>query len=181
MSEMSQPMQVLTSSEHVEWYTPKKYIDMVKEVMGDIDLDPASNEVANSWIKAEVYFDEGKIGGLSLPWHGRVFCNPPYGKTGGKSNQGIWMHKMELEYIAGRMMEGIGLVYSTHGYSWYEDMWTRYPVCLVRERIKFWTLAEDGVVVEGDMAKKGSTFIYFGEFVGRFEKVFSRIGRVILP
>jgi len=39
MTAMSQPMQVLTSQQSVEWYTPLQYVEMVREVLGDIELD----------------------------------------------------------------------------------------------------------------------------------------------
>ena len=39
-----------------EWYTPAAYIREVKRVLGEIDLDPASCEVANKTIGATDYF-----------------------------------------------------------------------------------------------------------------------------
>jgi len=40
----------------IEWYTPLDYINAVREVMGDIDLDPASCIEANTIVKAKKYF-----------------------------------------------------------------------------------------------------------------------------
>ena len=44
------------SSGENEWYTPKIYIDAARAVMGDIDVDPASSEIANKIIRAKIYY-----------------------------------------------------------------------------------------------------------------------------
>ena len=49
---MPQSMQVLTSQQSVEWYIPPEYVEMVREVLGDFDLDPASSEAPQTWIRA---------------------------------------------------------------------------------------------------------------------------------
>ena len=62
----------------VEWYTPPSFIELVREVLGTIDLDPASCATAQGWIQAKTFYTKEQDG-LSQPWFGRVFCNPPYG------------------------------------------------------------------------------------------------------
>lgn len=185
-SSMSQPMSILTSHQSQDWYTPPKYIELVREVLGTIELDPASDELPQSWIQSSRIFmapdpTTNPIGGLGRPWHAKtVFCNPPYGKENGKSSQAVWSAKMVAEYRVGNFREGILLVNSTHGYKWYEELWTRWPVCLVRDRIRF--INSEGV--EGGQAKRGQTFVYFGRRGAeghRFRRVFSQIGRVLLP
>lgn len=174
-TKMNQAMQVLTSHATEEWYTPALYVDMAREVLGKIDLDPASNHTAQKWIQAERYYTEVD-NGLAQPWCGKVWLNPPYGKTNGKSNQEVWSKKLEREYFRD-VTEAILLVNSTHGYKWYEELWLRWPVCCVRERIRF--IKPDGT--QGDQAKRGQTFVYFGNNYRQFIDVFAPIGRIVLP
>ena len=173
---MDQPMSVLTSHKTVEWHTPSEIIEMVREVLGVIWLDPASDPVPQQWIKAMVYFSEG---GLTRAWPGGpVFCNPPYGKSKGfGSNQAAWSYAMMSKYRAGEFLEGILLVNSTHGYKWYEELVDGRIHCLARERIRF--IKPDGSV--GGRAKRGQTFVYFGADPTKFIRVFSGIGRIIRP
>jgi len=91
---------ILNSSESTEWYTPAPYVEAARNVLGGIDLDPASCEEANKTVGASVYFTPEPYvkdsiapavctDGLSEPWYiedfdnrwapSRVFLNPPYG------------------------------------------------------------------------------------------------------
>lgn len=56
-----------------EWLTPPPIID----ALGPFDLDPCA-PVNRPWPMAEHHFT-AMDDGLSLPWFGRVWCNPPYG------------------------------------------------------------------------------------------------------
>lgn len=176
---MSQSMQVLTSQATNEWYTPPWIMPFVRETLGVIDLDPASNPRANCWIQANRYFDE-RDDGLSKEWRGRVFLNPPF------SNTPKWVAKLMAEYEAGRVTSAILLVNSAPGYKWFEDLWRKYPVCCAATRMRFVAAgsalgSEKDQQSAGGQAKKGQTFAYLGPDVARFADRFRPIGRVILP
>lgn len=172
----AQQFGVMVSSETNEWYTPAHIIDLAREVLGEIDLDPASCADANRTIRASAYYDQD-LNGLAQPWEGRVWLNPPYGKTGGRSNQDIWAEKLIAEYEGGNTDAAMLLVKAALGYAWFERLWYAYPTCFVRERLYF--TAEDG---SGDgQAKAATAILYFGRDVKTFKRVFSTIGRVILP
>lgn len=66
------------SSDSPEWFTPRPIVDAAREVLGGIDLDPASHAEANRMIRARRFYDE-RANGLRRPWSGRVFLNPPGG------------------------------------------------------------------------------------------------------
>ena len=80
--------QILTSSESNEYYTPARYTDAARLVMGGIDIDPASCEIAQGWIKAAICYDQTEDG-FQKDWHGRLWLNPPYGQASlAKNNYG---------------------------------------------------------------------------------------------
>ena len=177
LGNMSQPMSVLTSHKSVEWCTPRDWVDLFRIILGGtINLDPASCNYAQSYIQADEYWTEG---GLEKEWRaGTVFCNPPYGKTGLGSNQGLWAQKMWNEYDKGHFHQGILLINSTHGYNWYEWLWREVPVCLLRGRMRF--VRSNGTV--GGQAKRGQTIAYFGPSPPtEFSRILRPYGRVILP
>jgi ParB family chromosome partitioning protein len=64
-----------------EWYTPADILEAAVEVMGGIDLDPASSDAqqAQAPVKASQYFTI-ENNGLERPWCGRVWLNPPYAR-----------------------------------------------------------------------------------------------------
>lgn len=57
-----------------EWLTPPQIIS----ALGKFDLDPCS-PIKRPWDTAKKHYTELN-NGLMLPWNGRVWCNPPYGK-----------------------------------------------------------------------------------------------------
>lgn len=71
----------LTSCASEEHYTRAEYVEPARHVLGAIDLDPASSARANETVKAATYYTK-EDDGLSLPWFGRVFVNPPGERTG---------------------------------------------------------------------------------------------------
>lgn len=168
-SRMSQPMQIMTSRGTVEWYTPPGIIERVRAVLGKIDLDPASSDVAQQWIQAETYYTAETP--TQEPWAGRVWLNPPFSATP------LWVSRLEVAYNAGNVTEAILLVNSAVGYIWWEGLWRRRPVCMLRERLCFYQ--EDGTV--GGQAKKGTTIAYYGQNTQRFIEHFCDLGRIILP
>jgi hypothetical protein len=173
----SQPVQVtIFSSESEEYYTPPQYVNAAREVMGGIDLDPASHSKPQEWIEAKFYLTT-KDDGLTHPWYGRVWLNPPYGKEGGGSSQERWSQKLIAEYRAGNVTEAVLLVKAAMGYNWFEELWWNWPTCFAKERISF--IRPDGD--SSGQSKMGTAFIYLGHNVGKFTEVFRQFGRVIMP
>lgn len=46
-----------TSRDSDAWFTPSIYVEMAREVMGEIDLDPFSSLAANKHVRAKRFFD----------------------------------------------------------------------------------------------------------------------------
>jgi hypothetical protein len=161
---------VRTFAKSSEWYTPLKYIGAVTSVLGCIDVDPASCELANQVVRASVYYDI-QTDGLAHDWPGRVYLNPPYGRTNQISNQDIWLRRLQDQRAAGITREAIVLVNASTDAGWFQQLWD-YAVCLTDHRINFWSC--NG----GQRSTHGSAFAYFGEHESQFIDVFSEFGPV---
>jgi len=61
----------------VDWYTPKQYIEAVREVLGTIDLDPASSAHAQKVVQAGTYYT-ARDDGLAKEWSGTVYLKPEH-------------------------------------------------------------------------------------------------------
>ncbi|HYE67511.1 MAG TPA: DNA N-6-adenine-methyltransferase [Anaerovoracaceae bacterium] len=68
----------------VEWLTPPD----LKEKLGSFDLDPCS-PVNRPWDTAKVHYTK-RDNGLTKPWFGDVWLNPPYDR----GVVGLWLSKM---------------------------------------------------------------------------------------
>jgi hypothetical protein len=59
------------------WLTPPHIL----QALGPFDLDPCACMSPRPWSTAARHLTRGE-NGLMQPWHGRVWCNPPYGGPG---------------------------------------------------------------------------------------------------
>jgi hypothetical protein len=175
---MSQEMQVLTSTKTVEWFTPPWLVDLARGVLGEIDLDPASHDVAQGWIAAKTYYTKVD-NGLKFPWTQRIYMNPPYGRKG-TDRTFLWTTKLIEEYESANVTEAVLLVNATLGYHWFERLFGLYPVCFLRDRVHF---IDESRQASKHPAKKGSAVFYLGPMSKwmHFHDVFSPIGRVVFP
>ena len=63
-----------------EWETPKELLAALHSVFGRFDLDPCAPRSSRTRVRARRHLT-AEDDGLSAPWHGVVFVNPPYGRT----------------------------------------------------------------------------------------------------
>ncbi len=155
-----------------EWYTPPEYIALAREVMGGVDLDPASSAGADKVVGAATFFD-ADADGLAQEWAGRVWLNPPYTQP----HIADFVSKMVCEVQSGRVESAIMLTHNYTDTRWFhEAASTVDAICFTRGRIKFQS-------PEGEVAAptQGQAFFYFGPLVGKFTDVFSAIGFVATP
>ncbi len=159
------------SSESDEWYTPQKYIESARLVLGRIDLDPASNVKANEVVGAKAIYTIDDDG-LAKPWKGRIWLNPPYGDHG-ETNIATWIGKMISEYRAGRMQRGILLVNASTDRKWFQPLWD-FPICFTDHRIEFYTPSGTP-----RSPVSGNVFVYMGGDVTGFASEFAKHGPVV--
>ncbi len=156
------------------WQTPKQVADLCRAALGGIiDLDPASSAAANLIINASYFFTED-VNGLSLPWRGRIFLNPPYGgneEVGAKA----FTRKLVSEIQDGHVEQAITVL---NLQSW-PTLW--FPIvkkhasahAVWRKRIPFLgPRPKSGKGTKYGSSKNGTIFSYFGREHKRFEDLF---------
>jgi len=105
-----------------EWLTPPEII----RALGKFDLDPCA-PIIRPWEIAKAHYTI-QDDGLSKPWHGRVWCNPPYGSVTGK-----WLKKLAEHG------NGIALIFArTETGNFFRYIWPRASaIMFLRGRLVF--------------------------------------------
>lgn len=158
-------MAVHFTSNTPEWYTPGRILERVEAVFGHIDLDPCSNSKdrteANVPALNHYTIDDN---GLTQPWFGKVYMNPPYG-----DEIGAWVARLLSSYETEEIKEAIALLPARTDTAWFQPLFD-YPICFVRGRLKF-SGAENS-------APFPSAIVYLGIDTDLFNDWFHDLGRI---
>lgn len=146
------------SSESINHYTPPKYAESIRKVLGGIDFDPCSSKVANEIIKANMYVSSN---GLNIDWKNySIYCNPPGGKTMNRSNQSIWFRKMLFEWKQHNFEHGIFMAFNNSILRTDPESYVEFPFVVPSQRIRFWNREKDLI----EQAKNNKSFDYVNHF-----------------
>jgi hypothetical protein len=166
------------NSQSVNWCTPPKYVEAVKEVFGGvIELDPCSNQW--SIVKAKNEWCLPASDGLAKDWNYRtIYVNPPYGADR-KRNTTIknWLSKCAQagDRFDAEVLALVPVAANTS--HWKEYIWGKATaVCFLYDtRLKF--------LENGKGATKGApmacAMIYWGKDYQKFFEVFLQFGAVV--
>lgn len=106
------------------WLTPPSLV----HALGEFDLDPCG--APGHHLATETYLIDDGQDGLALPWHGRVWLNPPYGKQAEPFLQRLADHG-----------NGTALIFArTETKSFHQHVWGRATALLfMKGRVTFLT------------------------------------------
>lgn len=111
------------------WLTPRSILD----ALGEFDLDPCATISMPEWVGAKTFLTENE-NGMERAWTGRVFMNPPYGRSWAKVYKiDDWMNKLSTHG------NGIALVFARMDTRWWnKHVWSRADAVLfLHKRVCF--------------------------------------------
>lgn len=160
-------LDVLLTSETPEWYTPPHIVELVRQTLESIELDPASNASANGTVGAARFYS-AEDDGLNQSWNAEtLYLNPPYGDTIDQ-----WIERLVEEYEAGNIGAAITLIPARTDTGWFRRL-RDYPRCFVNGRIKF--VSPEGTE---NSAPFPSVVVYLGTDMLRFYGAFHALGDI---
>lgn len=169
-TEVKKPHVANNSGEN-EWYTPPKYTEAARHVMGGIDLDPASNSVANGFVKADSFYTK-EDDGLTKPWYGRVWLNPPYAQP----LIAQFAEAVLSKFSSGEFEQAVVLVNNATDTKWLQSMMRACSaICFLEGRIRYLDFTGE----PKNSPIQGQVILYFGGNVAAFFNEFSCLGVVM--
>jgi phage N-6-adenine-methyltransferase len=159
---------VSNNSGENEWYTPECYIESARLVMGKIDLDPASSEIANQTVNANLFYTQEEDG-LSKEWFGNVWMNPPY-------SQPLIFQFISKLIESNKVSQAIVLVNNGTETKWGQLLIKHSSaVCFHQGRIRF----VDKYGNLGDAPLQGQMICYIGSEVNNFINEYNKYGTIL--
>lgn len=155
------------------WYTPAKYLDSARNVLGGFDLDPFTSDLANKTVKAKHIFTvDNSAFGVSWGKHKSCWMNPPYGA----GICGASVRKFIEEFEAGAFKQGIVLTNSSTDTKWFKALASKASaICFTDHRISF----DSPDKKEKSSNTKGQCFFYFGKQKAKFANEFRKYGLIL--
>lgn len=166
------------------WRTPLWLVEAAREVLGTIDLDPASDADANERVRAQQFIglpDDS----LFCKWApGSVFLNPPGGRRGSKSLAGLFWQRLMAhrreEKLSHAIFVGFTLeiLRTTQGKLPGRQSAADFPFCIPAKRVHF----DPPPGCEETSPTHGNAIIYVPGSVDKsdkFAEVFSAFGKVV--
>lgn len=153
--------------------TPPTLLRLVRSVAptGEIALDPATS--ADNPVGAALFYALPERDGLTLPWLGFTFVNPPYSLQ----ESPRWARKIAAEAAHGRA-EIVALLPARVDTRWWHDhIAPADAVCFLRGRPRFIRPGADGPLP--GPGKFASAVAYFGDRAKVFRRVFEPHGWVV--
>lgn len=190
---MNKSILINQDSGNTEWYTPLYIIDLVRQTIGDIMLDPASSAKANEIVKAKIFYTKDDKP-LERPWYGEIWMNHPFGKSekackpnckkeicidrGYHVDRDVpgnaeWINHLVTQYRIGNIRKACCITFAATSETWFRPL-LLYPMCFIHKRVNY--LLPDGTVKRG--VTKGSVVTYLGPDNERFCRIFNTIGTV---
>jgi ParB family chromosome partitioning protein len=155
-----------TSSKVNDWYTPPEYIESARTVLGNIYLDPATSELAQKTVNAEVFYTE-EDNGLEQLWEKTVWMNPPYSMP----EIGKFIDKLLEEDIT----DWIVLTNNSSDTTWFHKLAEACSsMCFTKGRVGFLNEKKEKMAT-----RQGQCFFYKGDNTDLFKKEFSVYGLIL--
>jgi ParB family chromosome partitioning protein len=152
---------------------PAKYLELVRAVLGGVDLDPASCDVAQEIVQANRYFSE-EDDALSKEWPGRIWLN----LASGHPHIAKFVEKLVTEYGEGRLTAAIMLTHNYTDTDWfYQATDVAEAICFTKGRAK--VIEPDGDTCA--LPTCGQCFLYYGNDAIGFARQFSKLGTILVP
>lgn len=162
---------VAQNSGNNEWYTPARFIDGARRVMGSIDTDPATSEIANRTVGASTWFTEENDGRAQI-WRGNVWMNPPYAQPLIADFCEALAEKAE----SGEIGQACVFVNNATETAWFQRLASvASAVFFPRSRVRF--LDPQGMP---GAPLQGQALVYVGDRWREFEQEFSGEGIVLV-
>ena len=163
---------VSNNSGENDWYTPPHIIAIGRATMGSIDTDPASCELANQTVMADVFYDE-KQNGLIQQWSGNVWLNPPYSQP----QIGNFIASAIEKYRKQEISQCCILVNNATETKWFQEILNACDaVCFLSQRVKFIDKAGNPT----GAPLQGQAVLYMGNKIKEFVNQFSIAGVVLI-